>query len=367
MILDAMPEIHFLPWVRIDNEFSLGPVAFAPWSSVRERLSTEAASYLDRYFTRYVQNDGQPMYNVTVCYLEEDPLAEIGDSGRESIIRSVDVLTFGAITDQLGGALRRDNGGFGVSNSERFQLVTQRLQGFGEYVTVVSGGMRHTWGINDIHFCIPWSVGSNFYHIDHKYLVPLADIIHDPTGSGQSLTTAFEWFRYAHTGSDEVSESSRVVMMTTVFEILFAPEEGHAKRGQICRALHDITSCRGLRSEDVTIDKTTTQMAAPAAWFNSFYQLRSAIVHGDRIAKSELEYAATSRRVGQRTVAALVFWEVVTWRLFREGHIGRGAIETAADFASFAGKTEPAPSLIKYVASSMLGISDMHGSLGWSE
>jgi hypothetical protein len=305
------------------------------------------------------------MTDIAVAYLNGELLADLEENKRQVIRKSVDVLTFGAVTEQLRTAIGSDFGGFGVSNSERFQLITQGLGNLEDYVNVVSGGMQQVSGIDDVHFCIPWCAGSDFYRLDDDFVVPLSALVHDASSLGERLGRALEWFRLAHTGNDETSEFSRVVMMATAYEILLDPDD--QKREGICTAINDLTAQREVRTERVTIGRKVFDLSAPAVWFDHFYRLRNQIVHGDQVELDQLRYAGVSPRLTHRMVAALVLWELVAWYLFARGDVAEGSYKLAKSFSQVTGKDEPEPEFVRYVASNSLGITDMHKALGWYE
>jgi len=96
-----MSQINFMPWVRLDHTIALGPTEFAPWSTVRVQVDADVRNFVDRCFARYVMNDGTPMSDVTVAVLNEDPTMDLTDEQRRVIQRSVDVMAFAAVTEQL--------------------------------------------------------------------------------------------------------------------------------------------------------------------------------------------------------------------------------------------------------------------------
>jgi len=262
-------------------------------------------------------------------------------------------------------AVSSDHGGLGVSNSERFELVTQRLGNLDDYITVVSGGYQHVWGINDVHFCLPWCAGSSFVSIENDIAVPLSTFVHDASVLGERLGRALEWFRLAYTGNADTSELSRIVMLATAYEILLDPDD--QKRKGICKEIDRLTAQNGLRTTPVRIGSEQFTLTMPAAWFNEFYKLRNAIVHGDSVQLDTLQYQLAARPLSHRVVGSLVLWEVVMWLLYERNDIGQHAYDTARLFSKFAGEGEPESAFVRYVASSTLGIDRVHRAFGWQQ
>lgn len=230
--------MNFLPWAKLDRRLILGPVHIVPWDQMRSTLQTDVMQFLDRYFSRYVMNDGRPVDDLAIAYLGEDPIAHLSADDRAVIQRSVDALVFGTVTRQIRSRIRSGNAGFGVPHSERFQLMTQMFEDFGDGIVVQSGGVSHWWTINDIHFCIPWCVGGDFYDTNDEVMTAVAAFVHEPSAIANRVARAIEWFRLAHTGNDDTSELSRVIMMATAFEILLEPNDPFQKRKLMTQAVH---------------------------------------------------------------------------------------------------------------------------------
>jgi Apea-like HEPN len=363
-----MSQINFMPWAKLGGPTTLGSVRLVPWMQLRAGIPADVRAFLDRYFARYVTNDGQPMQDIPIAYVGNDPLAELTPEQRSVIQRAIDVLTFSAVTSQLLRIIRSGNSSFGVPNSERFQLVTQRFKDFEPYIAVKSGGVMHAWGINDIHFCMPWCVGSDFYHVDDEVLVSIAQYVQEPTPAAHRIARAFEWFRLAHTGNDDTSELSRVIMMATAFEILLEPADPYQKRKSMTRALHNIVAQKGVKVTRVRIGNEDHDLCAPAVWLDGFYRLRNKIVHGDQVVIDDLRYPGTNLPgLSQRIVAAVVMWEVVMWHLFDAGLVAKGSYKLAKMYANFAAEDEPDSEFVRYVAAGNLGIKNVHAALRWRD
>lgn len=116
-----------------------------------------------------------------------------------------------------------------------------------------------------------------------------------------------------------------------------------------------------LGNEDITV-------GAPSFWLGGFYRLRNKIVHGEKVTREDLLYQIDDvRTLSQRNVAAMVFWEVVTWYLFEARRVVTGSYDMAKQFSNFAGQNEPDEAFVRYVAAGSLGIQDVHRALGWRE
>jgi hypothetical protein len=227
-----MSELHFLPWAEIDSTLQVGPVTITPWLEARKLLAQDLREYLDSYLSRHVRNDGSSVKNINVLGLADgDLLADAPPEQATMFRRAVDILIFATVVPSILTNVATENESPGVPNSERFQLITQRFQRTQPYVSVVSGGTMHVWGIKKIHFCMPWHVGTSLYRRNLSMIDAMGALLHEPPSeSATRLFRALEWFRLAHTGSDETSHLSRAVMLATVFEILLEPCDRREQR-----------------------------------------------------------------------------------------------------------------------------------------
>jgi hypothetical protein len=362
-----MAQVHFLPWAGIKKPLQIGRVTIEPWRSVRSRLPKPAVTFLDVYFKRYVNNDGTSVDDIALVFAGTDPIGDITPIQRRVLRRAVDALTFASTLPHLLTILRTQNTSFGLPRSERFQMITQFFQSGQTSVAVVSGGVMHAWGLADVHFCIPWCAGSSMYQTDEDVLTALGLVLNGRRGAPtrERLFRALEWFRLAHTGSDDTDDASRLVMMATTFEVLLEPPNPFQKRSAMGEALTVLTQRPDLKVKDVKIANKIYKFNAPAAWLDIFYQVRNSIVHGDKLKQKSLAYPVAGRPwLTHLHVADLVMWEIVLWELVAVKLLGKDAMHLAMAFAKlFSGKVTP--SLVRHIAASNLGIDDMHKNLAW--
>lgn len=367
-----MSEVHFLPWAEIKTTILIGPVAITPWKSAREGLAADVRSFLDEYFRQHVTHDGRPVNDISIATVGSSAIADLTSKQRRVIRRAIDALTFASTIPNLRMIVSTTNTSIGVANSERFQLVTQVFKDPKPFISISSGGTVHGWDINRIHFCTPWHAGSSFYRTDEELVTALGALLNHRRNAAlrERIFRAIEWFRLAHTGSDETSDESRVVMMATAFEILLEPKDRFQKRLLMTQALHNLTARDNLKLKVVTIGKKTLKLNAVAAWLDRFYQLRNAIVHGERITPGRLRYPVPGRRwLTHVHVSALVLWEAIGWELARHKFLGKRARDYANWLSRQSGKQCAEDSFVREVTASLMGINtdEYHGDLGWTK
>lgn len=362
-----MPQVHFLPWAGITTTIKVGRVTIEPWRTVRTRLARPAAAFLASYFARYRTNTGSAVRDIALAFLGNDPIADLSVSQRHFLRRAVDALTFASLLPDLLAIVRSQNPSFGVARSERFQLITQLFQTGQTSIGVVSGGIMQVWGLRQIHFCAPWCVGSGQYRTDEELLKALGCILNGGRGAPlrERLFRALEWFRLAHAGSDDMDDSSRLVMMATAFEVLLEPPNPFQKRSAMGEALTQLTHDLQLKTANITIAKKQYTFTAPAVWLDAFYQVRNSIVHGDKVKQKSLRHPLPGRPwLTHLHLADFVMWEIVLWELVAAKLVAKHAAKTAAAFAKL-GSGRATLSLIRTITADSLGIDGLHRSLSW--
>jgi hypothetical protein len=177
-----------------------------------------------------------------------------------------------------------------------------------------------------------------------------------------------EWFRLAHTEADNVSTLSKVVMMSTAFEIMLQVPNANNKKGSIAEKLDSLCSTSKMHRSTRQSGKSPSEHSDLAWWGYDFYNIRNDIVHGDKVDSERLRYRSgpCGDWLTQLLVADLVFWECVVRLLYKERLIGGDVLELATELD----KLFPEPSteeLVEQLASWrwFLGIDDVHEALGW--
>jgi len=249
--------LHFLPWAGKLAMQTIGPVTLTPWRDLRTTIHAKPRDFFDHYFTRYLDHSQTPVTEITIATITTDPLAEITADQRATIRRAIDALTFACIIPNLDIRISTGNH-VGIPNSERFTLITQ-VTDLRPGIAVSTRGVTHAWGINQVHFCMPWAAGTKEYQTNRDLLAGLGSVLNNHLGTDtrNRLSRTIEWFRLAHTGSDETSNASRLVMMSTAFETLLEPDNPHEKSAPMAARLHELTNDPHLASTAIKIGKKT--------------------------------------------------------------------------------------------------------------
>jgi hypothetical protein len=368
-------QVHFLPWAGIQQPITIGPVTITPWTSVRPTLPANERNFLDRYFRRYRTNNNHQVQDISIASITPGPLDDVTDEQRVTIRHAIDALTFASTIPNLRTTITTGNQ-LGIPNSERFQLTTQFLGNLQNFVAVQAGGQLQTWPLNAIHFCTPWEVGTSHYQTDNELLRAFGVLLNGKKHKrlATRLYETIEWFRLSHTGSPETSDTSRLIMKATAFEVLLEPDDPFAKRRLLREALHKLTDTKQLKRKAIrySTDKKTgkgkyTTVNIIAAWLDAFYQLRNTIVHQGNLDPAKLALTLGGQHLSQLAIADLVLWEAILWELANKNLIAKSARQLANSLSRQTGKARADDAFIKKVISSNERITDYHEALGWSK
>lgn len=360
----------FMPWASVEKEIKLGPVTFWPFSTqAMERVGDKATrEHLGKCFRRYIDHQGRPVSTVTVCSHGTSDFRQLTPVEVAETRAAVDALIFSIICPATKVAVCANNESMGPPGAERYQLFVQNFRPGDDHVAVRAGSaLSGGWKISDISFQQPWGLGGVFGLPNSELLGGFSNLFDTafPVDARERLLRSLEWFRFAHTESDEVSGFSRIVMMATAFEIVLDVPIVQDKSGWIADEV--ASRCAAVESIQETRNNNKAPQTRPKIgwWAWDFYKLRNAIVHGDIVKPERLRYHAPGRDwLTQLIVADLVFWECVTRQLYVHGCIGDNVRKCAAEWDKTFPK-EAAGSSEEQLARWFLGFDGVHQALGW--
>lgn len=366
-------QISFLPWAGLKEEIKIGLIIFWPFDSQgsKNRIQNQQMlNHLTKYFRCYIDHQGKPVDTITICSHGSINFQTLTTEEYSDLRSAVDILIFSTIAPQTKNAMCANNRSMGPPSVEVFQLITQNFNPEDDYIAVRAGSvLSGGWKIGEISFPKPWSTGGSFGTPDRE-LIEGFNKVFDSTFSRdirERLFRSLEWFRLAHVENDEVSPLSKIVMMTTAFEILLQfPREG--KRRYFVDYMEKNIASDTFNKGSRTTDKGKTfQLSLAGCWAWDFYDLRSHIVHGDHVNPDQLKYETSHRDwLTHLIVADLVFWECIKRELFNQKCIGDNVRECAKKF-DILFPNEPEGISENPLANWFLGFSDMHRALGWEK
>jgi hypothetical protein len=355
-------EISILPWLSI-NEIKVGDVIFWKFdSSIIKDPSTRA--YLEKYVQCYVDIHGKSLNSVVIASYKDKNNFLVLDPVEHSTIKAArDLLCFASIAPHTLIAVNQNNNSIAPPSSERFQLFSQNFipgtDGIafrsGSHSVVTSGG----WKLDEVKLSTPLYLGGSLFSADWKTLSGLVQILpslKDPEHNTDDirLLRAIEWFRLAHVENDEVSVFSKVVMMSTAYEVLFDIPNISGKSEYLAKKIDDIFSSPNLVRNVHKIGKAKIEHTS-AGWFGwDFYKLRNRVVHGDIVDSQDLIYKDWLTYL---IIADLVFLKAVIKELYSKNYYAKDI----KDLFNQSSDRDGEESMLDFVT----GFSSLYDRLGW--
>lgn len=287
-----MPQLTFLPWLRIEQEEQFGACTLLPKETVLAELAGHDRAYADAMCAAYVEptankeNVHELAQLTFIRYREKSLTTELTNAEFNEVARHLRVL--GAVA-QTPTQLQR-------APSNCFVPIGQHYQQGSFGLAIVSGKL--TSGGLDIRrarFTRPTFISKNAkLDITEKPTRIAADKlvrIEDPTRRQRMLARAMEWYFWAHVDDDEQNSYVPFVLLQAAFDAL--TDERSSKM-----AFAHAIAKRLATPDDVVITKTIegkqVQLNEQGWWAHSFYGLRSETVHGKDVPPEATVYNGRS-------------------------------------------------------------------------
>lgn len=288
-------QMAFFPYIQVKKDIGLGN--FILWSFYERNDkyigNPQVKEYLKRYFGRYFDcyND-KLLRTITIL----SPKGEIGifreltSEEKSRVWKIAHILAFTAVSYPC----------IFPVNSDAFLVYLQNFTP-GEDGVAIHG--TYYSKLNLVKFMKPPYIKKGILPInslDSKLLEALgqASLVKEDKGTTR-IMRSLEWYYYAHSEAESISEFSKIVMMSTAFEMLLdLPED---KRRNFRKQISDLV--------DPMLDE----------WAKEFYDLRSAIVHGALMNVERLWYKNDKNNKPHLQVADRVFRVVVKKKLCEKG------------------------------------------------
>ncbi|NQU73945.1 MAG: hypothetical protein HQ547_04475 [Candidatus Omnitrophica bacterium] len=283
-------QMAFLPYAPLKEELRIGDIILWPFYQKRtEYLKNQAIdAHIKQFLKQYVNHSKkrEPLENITiVSYGSPDNFNPPSQEVAEEIRDAVKILFFATVIR---------NNSWRAFASNDFQLVYQHFRLGDDGIAPSSGSfIRRTYGgprIDDILFIKPFNIASG-YDIDYdgkilKALATLPKKTHDKLH--RRIMRSLEWVMYAYNNSDGFSFDSRIIMMSTAFEILLDGFDGRwdfvNKVSRLICTYYDRAE-KNRETRRVTINKSIIdkELSYKEWWAYEFYVLRNDLVHGKSI------------------------------------------------------------------------------------
>ncbi|MBN2180447.1 MAG: hypothetical protein JW715_00935 [Sedimentisphaerales bacterium] len=352
-----------MPWAGLRQEVNVGPVRFWPWDE-RKVPDTDVRQQLKRYFKCFVDHYGTPVKTITICSHREKNFELLEQYEYDEIRVAIDVLIFSIIAPQTRLAVCGNTYSAGPPTTDRYQVIGQHLILGNPNIHIKAGSTLSVDEIEKVHISQPWSLGGAFRIGPNQEIIRAFDKVFKqsfPSIIRKRIFRSLEWFRFAHTEADQVSEPSKLVMMSTAFEILLDFSKKREKKKYFVNQIE-----KRLKRDESVLDKRIYNnnqriYIKAACWAWDFYNLRSRIVHGDEISTQDLCY---KNWITHNIVADMVIWELIVQELYENNCIGERARKWAETFKPHVINDE---NLEEFFLNWTMGFDDYHRALDWIE
>jgi hypothetical protein len=288
-----MPQLTFLPWLKVNAPERFGPVQLLPKQTGLEMLAGHDRAYADAMCAAYVEAHADkagvyPQAPISFVTYRDQPLTtelaplEFWDVGRAL---------------RLLGAVAQEPMQLGRSPSNCFVPIGQRYAS-GSFSLAIMSGKLESGGldIQRARFTRPTYISMTAHlAIGEASLRASVEKLLDlpaPTKKQQALIRGIEWFFWANLDDDEQNSFVPFVLLLTAFESVL--DLGHSSKVGFAKEM-----AKHLATPD---DVLTTKVVAGHTltlneqgwWAYAFYAFRSDTVHGQALASAAYVYNGRS-------------------------------------------------------------------------
>lgn len=274
----------YFPNSSIDEQFGL--FRLWNWYQYKDKYAKDkgALPLLNQYFSIYKKKGSELEERIAIIeYEHADPLST-------ELSKEIGRFANAAMFSYLVAIPLTSNDGFFASSSDNFiafrhafdSLLSVSLT-FGSYVRTEQAG-----SLDYLIFMTPQHVPDQSYGVgDHRILRQMVQLCEKDDLDTERLFRSLPWVGFAFSNAPGHLYESRIVAMTTAFEILLdMPEENKTHEfSERIRALlipNKLPLSTRTRLTKAGNTKSETDDAV-GWWCREFYGLRSKIVHGDQL------------------------------------------------------------------------------------
>lgn len=363
-------DLWFMPWLNLSHEVTVGRVRFVPAETIIQSSDDiQLKNHITRVLNCCVNEIGEPVTGVAVCRIGDRPgFPELSQDDMIEIRRAKDALCFAAILQSSCSMICK--GDYGIySSAQCFDFIRHKAStGSGNFTLHGSNAIAVNCSYKNYRQNRPFGLSGMAPVSTNSIMNALSKLlISTETSLKDRVFRSLEWARLAHDDTGRVSDTSKIVMMATAFEILLYIGKKKKKKAplmveldRLCRS--NISECR-----IDTIDDEDCEFSLMAWWIRDFYKLRNAIVHGDSIDEQELYHnkpTEDSILISKLDVADVIMGDYI-WRLLCEDDVVGDDCKRLAQFLVEQGATLSHTELVKQWAPRYSGTREAQLKLGW--
>jgi len=289
-------QLCFLPYISINEDIKYENILFWSFDKNKENYISDITikDHISKLFKRYFKKfEEEPLENITiVSYKSPDNFKPLSSKQLDYIYDAVAVLSFTTVIN---------NKKFLAFPSDNFSLKIQNFVpgnygisiSYGNVIREIDGG----YDLERIKFYTPFHIILNSFMNYNKQLfnsIKKLKRIKNERELYRKIITSLQWVSYAYTNVENFSPFSRIVMMSTAFEILL---DGFKDRWKFINKISYYTGEKEDSNKDnreirniyyKRLDIIPKEYSFKEWWAYEFYCLRNNIVHGKEVKYSEL-------------------------------------------------------------------------------
>lgn len=290
--------------------------AYIAESAVRQRIEKIADIYVDKKLA--------PLRATTIAVIDRNyALAPLSDQQLKDVDRYVLALLFCSVVKND----ERSANFHSICTSEHFSLSHQNFNLTEEFVGYTTGSYFRVNNVNTLggaRLVRPDFIPDVLIHdYDSTLFEALCGLVDAHCPEDDFIFNALEWVRFAFMNAEGFNYPSRVVMVSTAYEILFDLPDWK-KEDRLAEALEELLQTDKMDGSDLPKIRKLNALGKEKEntmygwWARDFYHLRSKIVHGSALARNEF---LNHNKVEHLTIAMKVM-RFCLYRLMEEkGHI----------------------------------------------
>jgi hypothetical protein len=301
-----MGEVTFLPWLGLEKRTEVAGVVLLPWRDFVKMpdLTEPDRGWLERYFSRYRERDGQtPVNTVTVAWSNE------GDQGR--MLRVVRTLAAAHLVFAHAVYLGSGNPSNVPARAERWEVFTQRFNPNESGVALSEGYTINRVRVDSFVEIEPLSGGDLVRRLDAE-VVGMTKALVRKAENDEDLTIALDFLVEGAKTSDAHVRRLNFVLLGTALELLTGAGDQRRKGRCIAERLAEtvkrarcgcpaarngwergVTSARNVDPDLVRIwmggcDQCDGRRCSRHVAYEGWYPRRNKVVHEGRADKGVL-------------------------------------------------------------------------------
>lgn len=310
-------QVAFFPYAPIKNDIILGDITFWNYATHKKRYITDSQviQHLDKILSSHVDCDGhRQLDTIVIASIGKTDFRQFKQDEEEQLIEAKYILAFLFIDK---------NESLSRCTSDNFELYYQNFNVNNDRIFVKSGGIYPVISgeadFSNMPFIKPaWvNIPMRKDNYEPKLLSAMQTFWNNRARDNDSpaMLRSLQWFYEAYRNSENVSHYTRILLMAAAFETLLGLKK--KKRLDFVKKINKLLgSPADKKTETISYEGKPQCVTPKQKWADTFYNLRNAIIHGDKVPIQDLLYRNGKRHFD---IAILFFKECFKRKLNLKG------------------------------------------------